>query len=133
VLATAIVLLRRIPRPEGAHLFVGACAATLAVTVACGKVLSPQFIVWLLPATLLVSGRFGRAAFAVTVCVMIATQLYFPVRYWDLVSLETPAIVLLVIRDALLVALVALTWPRPQPAPRAIAAPVSGHPPVPQH
>jgi hypothetical protein len=133
VCATAIVLLRRIPRPDGAHLFVGACAATLAVTVVGGKVLSPQFLVWLLPATLLVTGRYGRGAFAVTVCAMIATQLYFPVRYWDLVGLETPAIALLVIRDALLVALVALAWPRPQPAERTFVSPIAGHPPVPQH
>jgi len=67
------------------------------------------------------------------VCAMIATQLYFPVRYWDLVGLETPAIALLVIRDALLVALVALAWPRPQPAERTFVSPIAGHPPVPQH
>ena len=94
--ATAVVLLRRIPQPGGAQLFVTACAATLAISVVGGKVLSPQFLVWLLPATLLVTGRYGRAAFAVTVCALIATQLYFPVRYWDLVGLETPAIALLV-------------------------------------
>jgi hypothetical protein len=133
VCATAVVLLRRIPQPGGAQLFVTACAATLAITVVGGKVLSPQFLVWLLPATLLVTGRYGRAAFAVTVCALIVTQLYFPVRYWDLVGLETPAIALLVIRDALLVALVALAWPRPQPAEREVVARMAGHPPVPQH
>lgn len=133
VCATAVVLLRRVPRPGGVHLFVAAWAATLAVTVASGKVLSPQFLVWLLPAALLVTGRYGRGAFAVTVCAMIATQLYFPVRYWDLVGLDTPAVTLLVIRDALLVALVALAWPRPQRAERTVSAPAAGQPPVPQH
>lgn len=131
--ATAVVLLRRIPRPGGAQLFVTACAATLAASVVGGKVLSPQFLVWLLPATLLVTGRYGRGAFAVTVSALLATQLYFPVRYWDLVGLETPAIALLVARDALLVALVALAWPRPQPAERAVAARIAEHPPLPQH
>lgn len=131
--ATAVVLLRRIPRPDGAPVFVTACAATLAVAVVGGKLLSPQFLVWLLPATLLVTGRYGRGAFAVSVCALIATQLYFPVRYWDLVGLETPAIALLVIRDALLVALVALAWPRPNPVERTLIARASGHPPVPQH
>ena len=133
VCATAVILLRRIPRPDGAHLFVTACAATLAVSVAGSKVLSPQFLIWLLPAALLVTGRYGRGAFTVTVCALIATQLYFPVRYWDLVALETPAITLLVIRDALLVALVALAWPRPEPVALATVTPVAARPPAPQH
>jgi len=132
VCAAAAVLLRRIPRPGGAHLFVMAWAATLAASVAGGKVLSPQFLVWLLPAALLVTARYGRGALAVTVCTLAATQLYFPVRYWDLVALDTSAIVLLVIRDALLVALVALAWPRPHPAPLTAVAPVPAHPPAAQ-
>ena len=128
VCATLAILLRRIPQPGGSHLFVAAFAATLAVSIAGGKVLSPQFLVWLLPAGLLVTGRYGRGAFAVTVCALVATQLYFPVRYWDLVALEHPAIALLVIRDALLVALAALAWPRPQPAPLPAVAPVAARP-----
>lgn len=117
VAATFAVLLRRIPRPGGAHLFVTAAAATVAVTVGLGKVMSPQFMMWLVPATLLVAGPMGRRAFAVTVAVLVATQLYFPDRYWDLVALDTTSIVLLVARDALIVALIAVAWPRPGQAP----------------
>lgn len=116
VCVTAWVLLRRVERPGGATIFVAAAAATLAVAVTAGKVLSPQFLVWLVPATLLVSGRFGRLAIGATVAIFVTTQIYFPVRYWDLVALEPGPIVLLVVRNALLVILVALVWPRPAPA-----------------
>ena len=105
--------LRRSDPAHAAHIFVSAIAATLVVVVATGKVLSPQFLLWLVPCALLVVGRYGRWAFATTVAVLFATQLYFPAHYWDLVALETSAIVLLVLRDALLVVLVALLWPRP--------------------
>ena len=132
ICATFVILLRRIAQPGGAHLFVTACAATLGVTVAGGKVLSPQYLVWLLPAALLVTGRYGRGAFAVMVCALVATQLYFPVRYWELVGLETPPIALLVIRDALLVALAALAWPRSHPAPLPAPPPVPARPSVAQ-
>ena len=99
----------------GARLFVTGAATTLAVVVSAGKVLSPQFLLWLVPAALLVGGRYGRLALATTVGALVATQLYFPVRYWDLVALETGPIALLVIRNALLVILVASAWPRYAP------------------
>ena len=109
------VLLRRTPGVAGARLFVTGAAATVAVAVTAGKVLSPQFLVWIVPAALLVSGRYGRLAFATTVGALVATQLYFPVRYWDLVALETGPIALLVIRNTLLIVLLACAWPRSTP------------------
>ncbi len=118
VCATAAVLLRRVTAgPDAARLLVTAAAATLAVLVATSKVLSPQFLLWLVPVALLATGRYGRLAFATLVALLISTQLYFPVRYWDLVALETGPIALLVIRDSLLLVLVAATWPRPADYP----------------
>ena len=113
---TVAVLLRRTPGVAGARLFVTGAATTLAVVVAAGKVLSPQFLLWIVPAALLVGGRYGRLAFATTVGALVGTQFYFPVRYWDLVALETGPIALLVIRDTLLVILVACAWPRYEPS-----------------
>lgn len=106
----AVFLGRR--RSDGAQLFVTAAAATVTVAVVSAKVLSPQFLVWLVPAVFLVSGRYGRLAFAIAIGALVATQMYFPVRYWDLVALETGPIGLLVIRDTLLVLLAAAAWPR---------------------
>jgi hypothetical protein len=112
VCVTVAVLLRQAPDIAGAQLFVTGAAATLVVVVVAGKVLSPQFLLWIVPAALLVGGRYGRLAFATTVGALVATQLYFPARYWDLVALETGPITLLVIRDTLLIVLVACAWPR---------------------
>ena len=104
-----------------ARIVVTGMAATLAVVVGAGKVLSPQFLVWLLPATLLVTGRYGRHAFGLTAAAMVGTQFYFPGDYWDLVTLRGPEIAMLVVRDALLVALVACAWPRPRIGQTAMA------------
>jgi len=113
IAATFAVLLRRARPPADARLFVAATAATMAALLATGKVLSPQFLVWLLPAGLLVSGPYGAATAWTTLLAMALTQAYFPSRYFDLVNLDAPAIGLLVLRDSVLVALVALAWPRP--------------------
>ena len=83
-----------------------------------GKVLSPQFLVWLLPVCFLVVGRYGPLAIGLTVAAMLMTFAYFPHQYWDLVALDTWPIALLVIRDSLLIALLAACWPRPSIAGR---------------
>lgn len=120
VLVVAIVivftrLLRRASAPADARLLVAATAATTAVFMAGGKVLSPQFLIWLLPSVFLVTGRYGMAAFGVAVGAMVLTQSYFPHQYWDLVALHDGPILLLVLRDLALVALVAAAWPRRGP------------------
>ena len=114
VIAIALLVAFLLQRPgiNPAHTLAAGVAATLTVAIVGAKVLSPQFVVWLVPVTLLVSGRFGRTAFALTVAVLVATQTYFPVRYLELVALEPRPIALLVIRNALLVGLVAAVWPR---------------------
>jgi len=84
--------------------FVAACAATVAGFVAFGKVLSPQFLIWLIPLVPLVAGRIGIAASGLLGAALVTTQLWFPFRYWDVVALERAAWLVLV-RDLLLVAL----------------------------
>jgi len=80
-------------------------AAAVAAAVAFGKVLSPQFLIWLVPLVPLVAGGAGVAASAVLACALVATQLWFPYRYWDVVAL-TGAGWLVLVRDLILVALV---------------------------
>ena len=53
------------------------CAATVATFIAFGKVLSPQFLIWLVPLVPLVRGRRGLAATLLLVAATIDTQ------YWD--------------------------------------------------
>jgi hypothetical protein len=55
----------------------------LVVFVAFGKVLSPQFMIWLAPVVPLVAGRRGVVASALLASALVLTQRWFPYRYWD--------------------------------------------------
>lgn len=115
---TLWVGLRRARPPGDGRLFVAAVCATIAALLVSGKVLSPQFLIWLMPAVFLVAGRYGRLTFALGIVAMVLTFSYFPHRYWDLVALETWPIALLALRDLALIALLAASWPRPSIAGR---------------
>ncbi len=78
-----------------------ASAAAVAAFVAFGKVLSPQFLVWLLALVPLAAALAPAAALAAA---LVLTQLWFPSRYWDVVAVE-PVAWLVVCRDLALVAL----------------------------
>jgi len=82
-----------------------ASAAVIVAFVAFGKVLSPQFLIWLIPVVPLVYGRRGLIASALLGAALIVTQLWFPYRYWDL-ALHLGALEswLVLVRDLLLVA-----------------------------
>jgi len=117
LLVTAIVLLawaRSVLRPLTADETVRLCAVVLVALLALGRVLSPQFVIWLLPFVPLVAGRRGRAATLLLAAVLAATHVWFPDVYRDYVNLlDAPSTALLVVRNALLVALlVVLGWPR---------------------
>jgi len=89
------------------------CAACICAFIAFGKVLSPQYLVWLLPIVPLLRGRRGVIAGALLVLAMVLTQLWFPYRYLDLVyEFDARASWLVVSRDLALLALLAtLVWP----------------------
>ena len=92
-------------------------AASLAAFVALGKVLSPQFLIWLLPIVPLVRGRRGLAASGLLALALLLTQVWFPIRYFDLVALDAFPSWILLVRDLVLVALlVVLTAPEREPA-----------------
>jgi Glycosyltransferase family 87 len=90
-----------------------ASAASVCAVVALDKVLSPQFLVWLVPLVALARGRRGLAACALLLLAMVLTQNWFPYRYWRLVNdLDSRASWLVLARDLALVALLALlVWP----------------------
>jgi hypothetical protein len=95
-----------------------AAAAALAGFIAFGKVLSPQFLIWLIAVVPLVPGRRGVKAMALLALALVLTQLWFPFRYWDLANdLDPTASWLVVVRDVVLVVLAAvLAWPERRPA-----------------
>lgn len=84
-------------------------AALIAAQLAFGRVLSPQFVLWLVPFVPLVPGRRGRAALALLVVALLATRLWFPDSYRDYVNTQEPlAILLLLARNLVLVAILAV-------------------------
>jgi len=93
-----------------------ASAASVCAFVALGKVLSPQFLIWLVPLVPLVRGRRGLIASGLLAAALVLTQLWFPNRYWWLVyGFHTRETVLVAARDLTLLALLAvLVWPRPR-------------------
>jgi len=84
-------------------------AAAVTAFVAFDKVLSPQFMIWLIPLVPLVGGRRGLVASALLGLALLLTQLWFPIRYWDLVlQLKAFPSWAVLARDLALVALLAV-------------------------
>jgi hypothetical protein len=98
--ATAAALLRSSP-------------AAVCAFVAFGKVLSPQFLIWLIPVVPLVRGRRGLWAGVLLLVALVLTQVWFPFRYFRLaLDFEAGLSWVLLARDLTLVALtVLLAWP----------------------
>jgi uncharacterized membrane protein len=81
-------------------------AAAVVAFVAFGKVLSPQYLVWLIPLVPLVRSRRVQA---LLVAALVLTQVEFPARYWQLANELRPSISWIVlVRDLVLVAIFAL-------------------------
>jgi hypothetical protein len=130
VALTVLRLLATQPPSADSAIFIAAIAATTLALIVGGKVLSPQFLVWMLPGALLVSGRFGWTSVGLAALALVMTQAYFPHSYWQLVALQPTEMFLLVMRNAVLIGLLAAVWPRPSvEGTLRNAAPGEGAPP----
>jgi glycosyl transferase family 87 len=95
--------------PAARERLLAASAAAVCAFVAFGKVLSPQFLIWLIPLVPLVRGRWGLQASALLAAALVLTQLWFPFRYWELaLEFDTAASWLVLARDLVLVGLTLL-------------------------
>jgi hypothetical protein len=78
-------------------------AAAVVAFVALGKVLSPQFLIWLIPLVVLVR---RPSAIVLFVAALVLTQAWFPQQYWDYALHFDEAVSWLVLaRDLVLVGL----------------------------
>jgi len=126
ILTGALILRLAAKRPTRDALVLAALAITLAF-VAFSKVLSPQYVVWLLPLAALAAGHGHRLAPALVAAASLTTQLWFPAHYFDVVFQHTWAVVAVGVRNGLLLAALAATARAlARSTPPAAAAPRSG-------
>ncbi|MDQ3889387.1 MAG: glycosyltransferase 87 family protein [Actinomycetota bacterium] len=107
LVAIAVVWIAFARGRGGREGLVAAAAAALVAFVAFAKVLSPQFLIWLLPLVPLVGGGAGLLAGALLAAALVLTQAWFPFRYWDVVALGRVGWLVLA-RDLVLLALFAV-------------------------
>lgn len=107
LLVTAAVMYRDLRAGRfGPGAFPRYAAAFVLAFVLGSKVLSPQYMLWLLPLVPLSAGGLaGVGVSAVFLAACWATTLIFPLHYGELVDLEPTAVNLLLLRNLLLVAL----------------------------
>ncbi|MFL5302806.1 MAG: glycosyltransferase 87 family protein [Anaeromyxobacteraceae bacterium] len=95
--------------PDGEPARVARLCASTAAALACilctSKVLSPQFLLWTLPAVALLPGRGGTRVFGLAVAAGVFTQAYYPYLYEGVAAGERGPLALLLVRNALLAAL----------------------------
>ena len=94
--------------PPGARELVIASLAACAGFALLGKVLSPQFVIWVLPLGALAFAWRMHALAAAVALVAVLTQIEFPARYFDVVAREPLAIGLVAARNIALAAVIAL-------------------------
>ena len=104
-LLALVLVAGRLREPRGLAL---AALAAMAVGASLGKVLSPQFMLWLVPLAALGFAWRMHALAAVTTAAIAATMLWFPERYFDLVDRETAPLVAVAARNLLLLGVLAL-------------------------
>jgi uncharacterized membrane protein len=93
-------------------------AAAVVAFVALGKVLSPQFLIWLIPLVVLVR---RPSAIILFVAALVLTQAWFPQHYWDYALHFDQAVSWIVLaRDLVLVGLLVVLV-RPLLATREVA------------
>lgn len=98
--------------PQTRERLVRYAAASVLAFVAFDKVLSPQYMVWLIPLVPLVRSRAAQGLF---VAALVLTQVEFPGRYWRLANTLDSAVAGVVLaRDLVLVALLVLLLVEPR-------------------
>ncbi len=84
-----------------------ATAASVVALVAFGKVLSPQFLIWVVFVVPLVERRLFARAFVLAAAGLVLTRAYFPYRYEELILREGHVVWITLVRNLVLVALAA--------------------------
>jgi hypothetical protein len=106
LLSTAFFMWRSYRRGSGPRAFPRYAAALILAFMLGSKVLSPQYVIWLLPLVPLGAGGLpGLALSAAFLAACYLTTQVFPIHYGDLLNLRSPGPELLLARNLLLVLL----------------------------
>ena len=84
-----------------------AVLALILALMTFGKVLSPQYFIWTLPAWALVAAR-DRALAIIGGFVLLLTQIEFPALYWRFLDMHPESVAIVVTRNTLLVVFLAV-------------------------
>jgi glycosyl transferase family 87 len=107
VMLASVALVTARARGNSRQLVLASLAA-VAAFAALGKVLSPQYILWLVPLGALAFAWRLRALAAAIAAAAVLTQVEFPARYFDLVDREPFPIAVIAARNLLLLAVLVL-------------------------
>jgi uncharacterized membrane protein len=89
---------------------IGAYALLITVVVlVCGKVLSPQYLIWLIPFIPLIVGPLRNTLMVIFMATGWLTYLIFPVYYLPLIALRVDSVIILLIRNIMLILLAVIT------------------------
>jgi hypothetical protein len=109
VVLLCVGVARRRPGPEGGRQLVLAALGACTAFALFGKVLSPQFLIWVVPlGALAFAWRMHALAAAVAVAALL-TQIEFPAHYFDVVAREPLAVALVAARNLALLAVLVLS------------------------
>ena len=109
-LTLAVLLTTSLKRAKREPGFIASLASITCAIVALGGVLSPQYVIWLLPIVPLLRGRLGVASTVALLAVMAATRIEYRNYYVALVQRESSnSILALAGRNLLLLILLAIT------------------------
>jgi len=94
-----------------------AAAAAVSASIALGKVLSDNYVVWLIPLVAVVPGRPGRIGMALLAAVLVLTAVVYPISYTAFVVDHDPvAAVVVLLRAVDVLALAIYLTARARPA-----------------
>lgn len=103
------------PDPEAFGRLLNFSLILIIVLLMASKVMSTQFIVWLLPFVPLVSGRARHAVWPSFVVAGLLTWYVYPLHYGDIWDLHVPSMQALFLRNILLVLMAFWLWEANEP------------------
>lgn len=106
LLGVGFVWVRFVRGPATPRRLLVSMAAALCLYVVFGKVFSPQYLIWLLPVVAVVPRRAAPLAIIWLAAVLLLTNAYVPIRYFDLVDrLDTGVAAIVLLRNFVLLGL----------------------------